>query len=318
MNKLSLIEWLTYMLLRFAQLTPFRGNGNSFTTSCSCPDSNPALDEFHQAKTEAIHFMDFFTYFKRYPPQLGGKVILDLGSGYGGRTLEYKHQSGAAKVVGVEPFDSMVQKSIEYAQKKVRDNCEFRVCSHLNIPAEDDEFDAIVSYDVIEHVQDPEVTIKEMRRVLRVNGEVFIVFTPYWGALSHHLNYITRLPFIHWVFSATTLVNAVNHILASEYGKKFGTAIQPLPQRSFNGKFMKLPTLNGLDGETFLSLARSNGFEVVYHRYTPLAERFLPWAGKVGFLLNEVMMRLHPKVREGLSFNLVCVLRKNDAMGCHD
>lgn len=315
MNKLSLTERAAEVLLRLTQSTPFRGNCNSFITSKASAD-DPGPGEFHQAQIEAAHVMDFFSYFTGKSPRLDGKVILDLGSGYGGRTVEYKVRFGAAKVVGIEPFEAMVRKSIDYAQKNCA-SCEFRVCSQLDIPAEDGEFDAIISYDVMEHVYDPVATMKEMRRVLKEDGEAFIVFTPYWGALSHHLNYITRLPFIHWFFSAATLVNAINHILSSECGKRFGTAVQPSAQLSFNGKFLKLPTLNGIDGETFLSLARSNGFAVDYYRYTPLAERFLPYAGRMGVWANELMMRLHPKIREGLSFNLVCVLRKNAAM-CQD
>lgn len=156
--------------------------------------------QFYQADTEAALAADFFGYFPQNSLHLKGKVILDLGSGYGGRTVEYKVRFGAAKVVGVEPFQKMVRKSIEYAQTRGAGNCEFRLCGHLDIPAEDGEFDALVSHDVMEHVQEPEITIKEMRRVLKDKGEAFIVFTPYWGALAHHLNYITRLPFIHWFF----------------------------------------------------------------------------------------------------------------------
>lgn len=104
MNKLSLTEKLALGLLKIMQYTPFRGNGNSFVTGCQAASGKPDADIFLQAKIEAAHFLEFFSYFKIHSPQFSGKTILDFGSGYGGRTVEYAdiircHQGGGYRAV---------------------------------------------------------------------------------------------------------------------------------------------------------------------------------------------------------------------------
>lgn len=305
----TVTENCAYWLLRLLQLTPFRGNCNSFATARNASVSPAAQDDFPQARMEASNFPEFIGYFKDHRPVLKGAVVLDLGSGYGGKTVEMASALGLAKVVGIEPHEMMVGRCVLYAESVGATNCEFRHCGHLEIPAADREFDAIVSHDVIEHVEDPRAKLAEMQRVLKSNGMAYVIFTPYWGALAHHLGYVTRAPFIHWIFSPKTLVNAINRILSGDNGKRFGTAQQPVPQKSYDGRFDVLPTLNGIGGEDFLALARQNNFEVVYVRYPSIVERFLPrtW---ILIRLNEALMGLHPFLKEALSFNLTCILRK--------
>jgi hypothetical protein len=65
----------------------------------------------------------------------------------------------------------------------------------------------------------------ELYRVLKPGACIYAVFTPFYGALSHHFNYVTRLPGIHWIFSSTLLVEAANDILSSKYGKSLGAIV---------------------------------------------------------------------------------------------
>jgi len=72
------------------------------------------------------------------------------------------------------------------------------------------------------------------------------VFPVYWGAMSHHLDYVAKVPGLHWVFSPRVLVDAVNEVL--DANPVFGTAKQPQPRRSFDDAREVLPGLNGLSG----------------------------------------------------------------------
>jgi len=303
----SLRENCAYWFLRFLQITPFRGNRNAFWTSTasrgagSCP--------FPQAQLEAENCAEFIGFFREFRPAVAGGNLLDVGSGYGGKTVAMARELRPAKVVGVEPFESMVSKATEYAKSVDAANCEFRLCGQLDIPAADGEFDAIFSHDVIEHVKDPRATLAEMYRVLKPGGNAYIVFTPYWGAFAHHLGYVSRAPFLHWLIGPRTLVAAVNRMLTGDYGKRFATAIQPPPQRAFNGKFDVLPTLNGISSEEFLEEARWHGFVVAHARYPTIIERYRP-SSRGLIWLNRALMALHPILKEGLSFNFVCVLQK--------
>jgi SAM-dependent methyltransferase len=303
-----LAERAAHLFLCLAQSTPFRGNRNRF---CSIVETKNVAQGLPcpQAILEAAGFPDFVRCFGRYHLDVRGLAILDLGCGYGGKTIEFARQLGARHVVGVEPHERMVELCVQYAASLSETRCEFRRCGQVSIPAEDHAFDAVVSHDVMEHVHDPRATLAEMRRVLRPGGVAYVVFTPYWGALAHHLGYVTRLPGVHWVFSAQSLVGAVNRILAGPGGDRYNTGPQPRPGLSFDGKFEVLPTLNGLGGAAFTQLAASAGFGVEWVDYPTIVSRFKPewrWADA----LNAMPMRVHPCIREALSFNMACVLRR--------
>ncbi len=301
----SISETSLFWLLRLAQYTPFRGNNNSFATS----GETKTNDDFQQARLEALNCPEFVGFFRERPLNLAGQDVLDLGSGYGGKTVEYGKQLGARKVVGIEPYANMVQKAVEYARSVGADNIEFRHCAHLDIPAADGEFDAILSHDVIEHVENPGSTLAEMYRVLKPNGVAYVVFTPYWGAFAHHLGYVCRAPFIHWFFGARTIVNAVNRLLSGKGGERFGTSLQPAPKRKFDGGREVLPTLNGIGGAEMLQLAQEIGFEVCYVKYPTIISRFAPNARMLD-RFNVFLMKLHPFMEEAMSYNLTCILSK--------
>src|SRR5205085_9267331 len=115
-------------------------------------------------------------------------------------------------------------------------NCQFVVNTQETIPLPSASIDVVVSFDVLEHISNPVAMLSELHRVLVPGGRAFVVFTPYYGAFSHHLNYVSQLPGLHWVFDPQTLINAVNRILRSGGEQRFGTAIQPNAPMSFNGK----------------------------------------------------------------------------------
>ena len=102
------------------------------------------------------------------------KVVLDAacGSGYG----SWEMSTVAQKVTGVD----ICEESIEYAKEKyVADNLEYVVGSIANLPFQNEQFDVVVSFETIEHVD--EVTqnlfLKEIRRVLKKDG-LLIMSTP--------------------------------------------------------------------------------------------------------------------------------------------
>jgi SAM-dependent methyltransferase len=172
---------------------------------------------------------------------------LDFGSGYGGRTVEYARRGGARFVWGVEPAQLHTELSRQYARSLNVTNVDFRVCGETSLPLPDQSVDVVVSYDVLEHVASPPASVGELYRVLKPGGTALLVFPVYLGMRSHHLDYITTLPGLHWIFSAETLVSAVNSILRNDQGMmRFGTPEQPAPRKSFDNRRLVLPLLNGL------------------------------------------------------------------------
>ena len=94
--------------------------------------------------------------------------VLDCGAGY--RKTEYSN----VVLFEVEP----------YVSTDVRGICEA-------LPFKDDSFDLILSIVVLEHVKDPFLAAKEMRRVLKPGGRIWIdvaFMQPYHGYPNHYYN----------------------------------------------------------------------------------------------------------------------------------
>jgi len=110
----------------------------------------------------------FHEHFHRYAwaqRLVGGLDVLDCacGEGYGSRILS----DAARSVTGVD-IDAA---SIEHARRRyVADGLEFARASALDLPFEDDRFDAVVSFETLEHLAEHDELMTEFRRVLRPGG----------------------------------------------------------------------------------------------------------------------------------------------------
>jgi len=187
---------------------------------------------------------------------LAGRRVLDVGCGYGGRTVFYAEHCDAAEVHGVEPFEAMVERCRRFAAARGCANVHFEVARAEELPYPDESFDAVVSYDVLEHVDDPRVALREMGRVLRGGGSAWLVFPTYLSASAAHLDYVTRVPMLHRIFDPGTIVRVVNRRLEAE-PDRFRVEPQPAPRVSALGH-LTVPGLNGMslaEARTFVAAA---------------------------------------------------------------
>jgi 2-polyprenyl-3-methyl-5-hydroxy-6-metoxy-1,4-benzoquinol methylase len=119
--------------------------------------------------------------------------VLDVatGTGYGASILR---KAGAQEVVAVD----REQRALDYAASRYgTDGLRWVSGNALALPFQR-EFDAVVSFETIEHLKEPERFVQECRRVLKPGG-VFIVSTPeYVGGpyvSDHHELEFTRQEF---------------------------------------------------------------------------------------------------------------------------
>jgi SAM-dependent methyltransferase len=97
------------------------------------------------------------------------KIVLDIacGEGYGSNLIAVK----AAKVIGVD-IDADV---IESAKSKYkRNNLQYCLGSADKIPCQDNFFDAVVSFETIEHHNKHQEMLSEIKRVLKPGGFLLI------------------------------------------------------------------------------------------------------------------------------------------------
>ncbi len=108
--------------------------------------------------------------------------VLDAGCGTGGliRRLGSAHPAWHWTGVDVSPV------ALELARRRCRAGVKFREASVAALPAGDGQFDAIVSADVLYHVEDDAAALREFFRALRPGGLVVLNLPAYQWLWSYH------------------------------------------------------------------------------------------------------------------------------------
>jgi ubiquinone/menaquinone biosynthesis C-methylase UbiE len=120
----------------------------------------------NEATTEHLH---------RYAMAMelaGGKNVLDIacGEGYGTNLLAGK----AAQVTGMDIDTLTIKKA---AEKYQQENIQFTEANAEKIPAADNTFDLVISFETLEHVTEQQLMIQEIKRVLKKDG-ILLLSTP--------------------------------------------------------------------------------------------------------------------------------------------
>ena len=121
---------------------------------------------------------------KNLKMDLNGKKILELGSGSGPFLAHMKNMG--FDIVGVEPdpcsYKSAVKLLIKNNLKKQIIWC----VKGEKLPFPDSSFDVVVSFQVLEYVQDPFKTLQETKRVLKKGGVIYFVIPNYFSFWEGH------------------------------------------------------------------------------------------------------------------------------------
>ncbi len=106
-----------------------------------------------------------------------GWRVLDIacGVGYGAGLL----QSAGCRVIGVDYDPATIAEA-----RRAFPDVQFETGDALALPFEDSAFDAIVSFETVEHVDDGQAFLDEMKRLL-VPGGSLIISTPNIRYTSH-------------------------------------------------------------------------------------------------------------------------------------
>jgi SAM-dependent methyltransferase len=103
--------------------------------------------------------------------------ILNVGCGPG-RSSQYLSKFG--QVTSIE-YD---KECCEFASEKT--GLEIINGSITQLPFQDKSFDLVCAFDVIEHVEDDQLAVNEMKRVVKEDGVIFITVPAFMSLWSHH------------------------------------------------------------------------------------------------------------------------------------
>ena len=153
---------------------------------------------------------EFARMFMEPAGDLGGKHLLDVGCGLGGKTVAYAEAGAAA--VGTDLLEENVEQSGQYARKKGA-RAAFFVGDAVALPLRNDAFDTVVANDAMEHFAEPAHALREMARVVRPGGAIWIFFTPHYSPLGSHLYDYIYTPWCHLLFARGQLQSAIRRVL---------------------------------------------------------------------------------------------------------
>lgn len=198
-------------------------------------------------------------------PLLNGRVVLDLGCFTGGKSVAWAERYRLGKIYGIDVEDVFIKAARNFAQKKGI-KAEFVCGKGGNLPFRDGKFDAILSHDVFEHVQNLEQVLFECNRVLKKNGKLFVVFPSYFNPIEHHLSLVTRTPFIHYFVSGRELVDVYNEII-DERGEEANWYKRPSRHLE---PWERCQGINGTTKAKFRHLLSDSNWDIYYERNLPL------------------------------------------------
>ena len=229
------------------------------------------------------HEKDYCTISKYFPENFckdfQNKTVLDLGSFTGGRLVRWVEKFHFSDGFGIDINPIFKEAGEHYLKEKNKDlsRIQFHIGTGESLPFENDTFDFIFSYDVLEHVQDVAKTIEECRRVLKKGGKMFLVFPQFYQPFESHLGFVTKLPAVHLIFNPKKIANSYYEII-KERGESAAWYGQDSPSLS---SWEKLISLNGTTVRKFNRILKNSKFTSIYKGSQPIfsdgrrAEKYL-------------------------------------------
>ena len=227
----------------------------------------------YAAHRDAVLQRDFRMYFDA--EALRGRRVIDFGCGSGDLSM-FVCEQGAASVTGIDLSEKFVALARNTAElKQVGNRVSFVIGRRDAIPLAETSADAVLCFDVMEHVLDYTSIIREWYRVLVPGGKVFIAWRlwmhPYSG---HHCYPLVNVPWAHLLLSDAALLRICARVYElAEYRPSFWHLDEHGRKKS--NPFGHTDTLedyvNKLTSWRFERVSRHVGFKIARREFFPFS-----------------------------------------------
>jgi ubiquinone/menaquinone biosynthesis C-methylase UbiE len=150
---------------------------------------------------------------ERYRIPITGRTIVDFGCNDGAISVEYLCR-GAARIIGIDIDERAIQRARALHHEE---GLTFVQSTVSTIPLEDQSVDAVISYDVFEHVSQPPTILKELYRILTPRGQVLIGTWSWRHPFAPHLWAVMPVPWAHVFFSEQTILRVCRRVYHSAW-----------------------------------------------------------------------------------------------------
>ena len=127
-------------------------------------NTNDLKDEYFEVRTPFVQkiFKNRLKVAVELAVIKNESMILDVGCHTGYLLKMIKNQNSSTKCYGVDIDDAVLNPIV--------DNCDLRKADVKNMPFNDKYFDIVFATDVLEHVDEIDTAVKEIKRVIKSNG----------------------------------------------------------------------------------------------------------------------------------------------------
>jgi SAM-dependent methyltransferase len=140
--------------------------------------------EYDYALFEYYRSAKVFKFLEQAGVPVGG-MVLDAGCGGGGMPLSFAEE--ARRVVGIDLAPRFADAGHTLAAEHGLRNLHFARADGQALPFPDASFDMVLSHAVIEHVADAARYLRELARVLKPGGAMYLSTAPYLSFAGAHL-----------------------------------------------------------------------------------------------------------------------------------
>jgi len=249
----------------------------------------PSAEFFDEAVSK---FRKLFERFEGHLPVDPSLSYLDMGCGTGELTLAFAGL-GAKHITGVDFLPRNIDRAQAYARELGTGEGVHFICRDLRAWSPDEKYDVLLSFDALEHIEDPETFLRKMTDFIAPGGSAVLAFGPlFHSPFGDHMWDFFRLqvPWRGVLFSEKAVLRVRRECFrstdpASNYREIAGG-------------------LNLMRYSDFLRHVRDTGWEFDYLGVNTFLKPLPPLR-----LISDIVVRI-PVVRDYFVHNVYAVLRR--------